>query len=73
MTEELAQELLYDMSHRVPDDLIRFGRALEASGALTDGWAYFLGRAEKWSSTYTAWCNLDKPETLEAETLEATL
>lgn len=66
MTEELARELLRDMSRRVESQLIRFGVALEADGGMVDGWPYFLERSEKWADEYTRWVNAGEPEVVSS-------
>jgi hypothetical protein len=54
-------EHLRDMSRAVPGELISFGRALSDAEFLNDGWAYFLSRAEKWSSEYALWLDAGRP------------
>ena len=71
MDADLAAELLSGMSQRVPDRLVQFGQALDAAGALTDGWPYFLEKSHRWATEYAAWAWCGYPQQDDARWWDA--
>lgn len=71
MKTAYAETLLAQMADRMPDNLVRFGEALEAGDLLELGWPYFLEKPWKWADEYAAWSKLGYPSSADREAFDS--